>query len=101
MGIDLPSKKRKSGRKTCVSHNPYMKLLAELFKFLHRRTGTDFSKTIFKRVITSRRNRHPVNTSKLVHLMSKSPEKTAVVVATVVNDEKQISMPKMTVAALR
>jgi large subunit ribosomal protein L18e len=72
-----------------------------LFRFLSRRTDSNFTKTVLRRLIASRTNRPPLSISKLIkHLGSKS-ERVAVVVGTVTDDQRVLEVPKLTVAALR
>ena len=74
-----------------------------MFRFLARRTGTNFNKTILRRLIASRTNRPPLSLSKLIKHHEKKPYQgqTAVIVGTVTDDERVMDVPKITVAALR
>lgn len=78
-------------------------MLIKLFRFLARRTGSGFNKTILRRLIASRTNRPPLSLSKLIKHHEKKPYQgqTAVVVGTVTDDERVLNVPKLTVAALR
>jgi large subunit ribosomal protein L18e len=104
-GIDLVKRGRirNSNKKNTRSTNLYIHLLIKLFRFLARRTGSDFNKTILRRLIASRVNRPPLSLSKLIKHHEKKPYQgqTAVVVATVTDDERVLTIPKLTVAALR
>ncbi|KAI5296560.1 hypothetical protein KEM52_000255, partial [Ascosphaera acerosa] len=68
------------------------------------RTDSNFNKVVLRRLFMSRINRPPVSLSRLVAL-TKSDEtnknKTAVVVGTITDDNRLLSVPKMSVAALR
>mmetsp|Transcript_40918 Transcript_40918/g.89123 ORF Transcript_40918/g.89123 Transcript_40918/m.89123 type:complete len:189 (+) Transcript_40918:79-645(+) len=103
MGIDIGragGRIRKSGRKTCKSDNPYMRLLTKLFKFLARRTDSNFNKAIHKRLIAPRRIRAPLSLSRLAKFMTGKDGKVGVIVATVTDDIRMIECPKMSVCAL-
>ena len=104
MGIDLKAGGRRVGRKarkTCKSENPYLKLLIKLYRFLERRTETKFSKVILKRLYQSRTNRPPLSLSKLTKFMDGKETKTAVIVGTVTDDPTLLTVPKVSVCALR
>ena len=47
------------------SENVYLKLLVKLYRFLARRTDSDFNKTVLKRLFMSKINRPPLSLSKL------------------------------------
>ncbi|KAL6768627.1 RPL18 [Auxenochlorella protothecoides x Auxenochlorella symbiontica] len=103
MGIDL----RAGGRNTKVhrtapkSQNPYVKLLVKLYRFLVRRTESDFNKVILKRLFMSKVNRPPLSLSKLAKFTAGQPGKIAVLVGTVTDDIRLHEVPKIRVAALR
>ena len=42
----------------------YLKLLVKLYRFLARRTDSDFNKTVLKRLFMSKINRPPLSLSK-------------------------------------
>ncbi|KAL3953054.1 hypothetical protein ACCO45_012997 [Purpureocillium lilacinum] len=76
MGIDLDRHHVKgTHRKAPKSDNVYLKLLVKLYKFLARRTDSSFNKEGEKRIV--------------------------VVVGTVTDDNRLLTFPKATVAALR
>ncbi|KZZ96963.1 Ribosomal protein L18e [Ascosphaera apis ARSEF 7405] len=105
MGIDLDRHHvRDSHRKAPKSDNVYLQLLVKLYRFLARRTDSNFNKVILRRLFMSRINRPPVSLSRLVAL-TKSDEtnqkKTIVVVGTITDDNRLLTVPKMSVAALR
>jgi len=73
-GIDLVRRGRIKNRskKDSKSKNLYHHLLVKLFRFLSRRTDSGFSKTVLRRLVSSRVNRPPVSLSKLIkHLNNK------------------------------
>ncbi|KYR00476.1 S60 ribosomal protein L18 [Tieghemostelium lacteum] len=93
---------RKTGRKSLVSQNPYMALLVKLYRFLSRRTASQFNKVVLKRLFNTKVNRPPVSISRIANLMKdRKAGKIAVVVGTVVDDERLLDVPKLTVCALR
>ncbi|KAJ1810937.1 60S ribosomal protein L18 [Coemansia sp. RSA 2523] len=100
-GIDIANKHAKSRNRTAPkSDNVYLLLLVKLFRFLARRTNSNFNKVVLKRLYMSRINRPPVSLSRLVALTKNASLKTAVVVGTITDDERMEVVPKMSVAAL-
>ncbi|KAL0248097.1 hypothetical protein GEMRC1_003334 [Eukaryota sp. GEM-RC1] len=91
----------RTGRTAQVSKNNYLGLLVKLYRFLHRRTGSEFNKVVLKRLFQSRTVRAPLSLSKLVKFMEGKEENIAVLVGTITNDERLYEVPKMTVCALR
>lgn len=73
----------------------------QLFRFLARRTGSNFTKTILRRLVASRTNRPPLSLSKIIKHLGKKQDRTVVVVGAVTDDQRVLDMPKVTVAALR
>jgi len=103
MGIDIVAGgriKNRNGRVSATS-NPYLRLLIKLYKFLARRTDSAFNKTVLKRLNHSRVNRFPLSVSKIVKLMRGKENKVAVCVSTITNDARLLTVPKLTVCALR
>ncbi|KAJ2162913.1 hypothetical protein GGF46_000296 [Coemansia sp. RSA 552] len=102
MGIDIANKHVKSANRSApVSDNVYLLLLVKLYRFLARRTNSNFNKVVLKRLYMSRVNRPPVSLSRLANLTKNSTAQTAVVVGTITDDDRLETVPKMTVAALR
>jgi len=102
MGIDLPSHhKRNKNRTKPKSENVYLKLIVKLYRFLARRTGSDFNRVILKRLCMSRVNRPPLSISRLAKLMKGKEKKIAVIVGTVTDDKRYFNLPGLTVTALR
>lgn len=100
---------RNKNKTASKSKNLYMQLLVkvsptrqtpQLFRFLSRRTESGFSKTVLRRLVSSRTARPPVSISKLAKNV-KDLAKTAVVVGTVTDDMRALKCPKLTVAAIR
>ena len=103
MGIDLRAGGRYVGhknRKELKGDNVYLKLLVKLYKFLARRTNSNFNKVVLKRLVMSKTNRPPVSMGRLVRNM-KGKEGICVVVGTVTDDQRLMEMPKVQVCALR
>jgi len=102
MGYDWGTgrKKRTSGRRNAVSENPYLRLLIKLFRYLARRTESKYNTIILKRLYASKMVRPPVSTSFVAHAMKGNPNKIAVVVGTIVDDARKLSLPKLNVCAL-
>jgi len=106
MGIDLKTHHlRSSHRKAPKSDNPYLALLVKLYRFLARRTDSNFNKVILRRLFMSKINRPPVSLSRIAkqvsHEHTQTEGKTVVVVGTVTDDARLYDTPKVTVAALR
>merc|ERR1719327_165274 len=102
MGIDLVKRGRikNSNKRDTRSTNLYIHLLIKLFRFLARRTDSAFTKTVLRRLISSRTNRPPISVSKITQLL-KGQDKIVVAVCTVTDDARLLEVPKLTVAALR
>ena len=103
MGIDLKAGGRiqKRGRTEVATDNVYVKLLVKLYKFLSRRTGSRFNELVLKRLMTSNRNRAPLSTSRLVRFAKGKEDKIVVLVGTVTDDARTLTMPALKVCALR
>ncbi|KXH27327.1 hypothetical protein CSIM01_02611 [Colletotrichum simmondsii] len=101
-GIDLDRHHvRSTHRKAPKSDNVYLKLLVKLYRFLTRRTDSNFNKVILRRLFMSRINRPPVSISRIVGNLDKEDKRTVVIVGTVTDDNRLLTVPKLTVAALR
>ena len=106
MGIDLVAGGRKatkkSGRTAPVSENLYLRLLVKLYRFLARRTDAKFNQVILKRLFSSRANRPPMSIKTISKHLAKSGEgKTVVLVGSVTDDVRFLTVPKLSVCALR
>ena len=82
--------------------------VAQLYRFLARRTDSKFNETVLKRLFMSKRNRPPMSLAKLMKFLSKEKDgkaynagKVAVVVGTVLDDERKLDVPAMRVCALK
>jgi large subunit ribosomal protein L18e len=102
MGIDLDHKHKKNkNRIDPKSADPYVRLLVRLYKFLSRRTSSNFNKVVLKRLTMSRLNRPPLSISKISTYLKGKYNKIAVIVGTVTNDERFLDVPKLNIAALK
>jgi len=102
MGIDLRyHHRRNKNRKTPKSENVYLKLLVKLYRFLARRTGSDFNRVILKRLCMSRVNRPPLSLSRLAKFLKGKSGKVAVIVGTVTDDKRTFELGPISVCALR
>ncbi|KAK2762785.1 hypothetical protein FQN54_000959 [Arachnomyces sp. PD_36] len=108
MGIDLDRHHvRDTHRKAPKSDNVYLHLLVKLYRFLARRTDSNFNKVVLRRLFMSRINRPPVSLSRLVSISQskgaaeENKGKTIVVVGTITDDNRLLTVPKLSVAALR
>ncbi|RDW91166.1 putative 60S ribosomal protein L18-B [Coleophoma crateriformis] len=103
MGIDLDAHHvRNTHRKAPKSDNVYLKLLVKLYRFLARRTESAFNKVVLRRLFMSKINRPPVSLSRIVaNISEKSNNKTVVIIGTVTDDNRLLTVPKLSVAALR
>ena len=103
MGVDLRRKHvRKAARKAPKSSNVYLALLVKLYRFLARRTGSVFNKTVVKRLYLSNTNKAPVSVGKIARYFANRKEgEIAVVCGTVTDDKRFLEVPKLTVCALK
>ncbi|KAH9730519.1 60S ribosomal protein L18-3 [Citrus sinensis] len=103
MGIDLIAggKSKKSKRTAPKSNDIYLKLLVKLYRFLVRRTDSNFDKVILKRLFMSKVNKPPMSLSRLTKFMKGKEDKIAVVVGTVTDDIRVYEVPALKVTALR
>ncbi|KAI2715406.1 hypothetical protein CBS147332_5060 [Penicillium roqueforti] len=97
MGIDLDRHHvRSSHRKAPKSDNVYLKFKTPC------RTESNFNKAVLRRLFMSRINRPPVSLSRAVANISEAQKgKTVVVVGTVTDDNRLLTVPKLSIAALR
>ncbi|CRG84674.1 60S ribosomal protein L18-B [Talaromyces islandicus] len=103
MGIDLQRHHvRNTHRQAPKSENVYLQLLVKLYRFLARRTDANFNKVVLRRLFMSRINRPPVSLSRIIaNVNDEQKEKTVVVIGTVTDDNRLLTVPKLSVAALR
>mmetsp|Transcript_12778 Transcript_12778/g.27863 ORF Transcript_12778/g.27863 Transcript_12778/m.27863 type:complete len:188 (+) Transcript_12778:70-633(+) len=103
MGIDLVKggKVQKTSRTAPRSEDPYLLLLVKLYRFLARRTDSKFNSVVLKRMFMSRSNTMPMSLSNLAKNMEGKDDKIAVIVGKVLDDERMLEIPKLTVCALK
>ncbi|KZT20667.1 60S ribosomal protein L18 [Neolentinus lepideus HHB14362 ss-1] len=105
MGIDIDKHHVKKGQRTAPkSEDPYLLLLVKLYRFLARRTDSRFNKVILHRLFLSKINRPPISLSKIAKETSSASDldsKIIVAVSTVTDDVRLVTVPKLTIAALR
>lgn len=92
---------KKNVRTAPKSDNPYLRLLVKLYRFLARRTDSRFNAVVLKRMFMSRTNKPPISLSRLARHAKSAPEGTTIVlVGKVLDDERMLDMPKLSVCAL-
>jgi len=103
MGIDLIAGGRIKNKNRIApkTQNVYIRLLVKLYRFLSRRTNSEFNKIVLKRLFMSRVNRPPIALGRIKRYTVGKEDKTVVVVGSVVDDSRLLSFPKLTVCALR
>ncbi|KAL9332275.1 hypothetical protein ACSQ67_001885 [Phaseolus vulgaris] len=103
MGIDLKAggKSKKTKRTAPKSDDIYLKLLVKLYRFLVRRTGSNFNAVILKRLFMSKVNKPPLSLSRLIRYTKGKENKIAVVVGAVTDDIRVYEVPALKVTALR
>lgn len=104
MGIDLKAGGRRTGHKSSSkvikTANPYNRLLIKLYKFLARRTDSNFCATVVKRLHMSKVNQPPIGLNRLSKYMKNKDGKIAVIVGKVTDDVRMMEVPLLTVCAL-
>ena len=77
-----------------------MLLFVKLYRFLARRTDSQFNKVVLKRLFMSRVNRPPLSLARIVRQMKPTDRanKIAVVVGTITDDLRIHTVPKLTVS---
>mmetsp|Transcript_6014 Transcript_6014/g.10825 ORF Transcript_6014/g.10825 Transcript_6014/m.10825 type:complete len:186 (-) Transcript_6014:119-676(-) len=103
MGIDLGERGKvmKTHRKSPKSVDPYLLLLVKLYRFLARRSDSQFNKVVLKRLYMSRSNAMPISISRLAKFMDGKEGKIAVIVGKVLDDERLFEAPKLSICALK
>lgn len=103
MGIDIEKggRTKLTARLAPKSENVYLRLLVKLYRFLARRTASNFNKVVLKRLFQSRINRPPMSVARIARYMKGKEDKVAVLVGVVTDDKRKLELPKLTVCALR
>lgn len=73
----------------------------KLYRFLARRTDSQFNKIVLKRLFMSRVNRAPISLTRVARYTKGQEQKTVVIVGTVTDDARLAVVPKLSVTALR
>lgn len=76
-------------------------LLIKLYRFLVRRTGSNFNAVILKRLFMSKVNKPPLSLSRLIKYTNGKEGKIAVVVGAITDDVRVNEVPAIKVTALR
>jgi len=79
----------------------YLNLTHHLYKFLARRTNSNFNKVVSKRLAASRINRPPLSLGRVIRAAKVRPNDTVVCVGTVTDDVRFLKIPKIKLCALR
>jgi len=103
MGIDIAAsaKSKSSARKAPKSTNPFVQIIHKAYSNVARFTDSEFCGKVASRIALSKSNRPPMSLSLLAHHLQKNEGKIIVTTGTVTNDERLITVPKMTVCSLR
>ena len=101
MGLQLlKSRRKKSTQRTVTrSKNLYVNLLIKIYRFLARKTKSKFNITILKRLFNSRSHQSPISLSRLAKFSNEG--KIIVIVGKILNDERNLLTPKMSICALK
>ena len=91
------------GNRVATTENDYHQLLIKLYKFLARRTESNFNKIVYERLSQSRTTRYPMSISKIAKISNTEEKrnKTIVLVGNVLDDERMFEVPKLKVCALK
>ena len=92
---------KNTNRTAPSSQNPYLRLLVKLYRFLARRTDSQFNAVVLKRLFQSKVNRPALSLTRLTRYAAGKEDKTVVVVGTVTDDARITDLPALTIAALR
>lgn len=84
-----------------TNRSDFLYLSHQLYRFLVRRTGSNFNAVILKRLFMSKVNKPPLSLSRLIQFMKGKESKIAVVVGTITDDIRVYEVPALKVAALR
>eukprot|EP00126_Sphaerothecum_destruens_P000650 Sdes_comp10827_c0_seq1m2486 len=102
MGIDIRKHHvKKQCRVAPKSQNVYIRLLVKLYRFLARRTGSNFNKIVLKRLFMSRINRPPISVSRIARLVKGKENKIVVLIGSVTDDSRLLELPQLKICALR
>ncbi|ABW98117.1 rpl18 (nucleomorph) [Hemiselmis andersenii] len=99
--IKKDTNKFRKSRTSAKSSNIYLSFLIKIYRFLSRRTNSKINQTILRRLVMSRKNQPAISLSRIILFGSKEKNKTIVVVGKVLNDERILMVPKISLCALR
>jgi large subunit ribosomal protein L18e len=88
-------------RSSTKSSNVYLSFLIKIYRFLSRRTNSKLNQIILHRLLMSRKNQPSISLSRVILMSSKEKTKTIVVVGKILNDERILKVPKISICALR
>jgi large subunit ribosomal protein L18e len=74
-------------------------LLIKIYRFLARKTKSKFNTAVLKRLFTSRSHQSPISISRLARFSNEG--KILVIVGKILNDERNLFTPKMSICALK
>jgi large subunit ribosomal protein L18e len=102
MGIQFEKTKvkLKHKRTSTGSSNLYVDFLVKIYRQLCQTTISKFNEIILKRLIMSRKMQTRISLSQIVCYFREKKNKTIVVVGKVLNDERLIFLPKISLCAL-
>ena len=103
MGIDLIAGGRRpnKNKKDTKSTNLYLHLLIRLYRFLDRRTESNFNRAVLRRLAQSRLAKAPMSISRVASHLKGKEDKIAVLVGTITNDDRFLEVPALKICALR
>lgn len=73
----------------------------QLYRYLSRRTDSAFNQTVLRRLLLSRTNQANLGLRRLAKYAEGKEDKTLVVIGKITDDPRLLTVPKLTVAALR
>ncbi|AFP65330.1 60S ribosomal protein L18 (nucleomorph) [Chroomonas mesostigmatica CCMP1168] len=98
--INNNNKKKNNVRTSSRSSNLYLGFLIKMYRHLCQTTISKFNQTVMKRLTMSKKIQVPISLSEIVRYFEKK-KKTIVVVGKILNDERCVMVPKISVCALQ
>lgn len=92
--------KKKFNRSSTLSKNIYFGMIIKIYRFLARRSMSKFNYAILKRLQMSKKNQPAISLSRLIRLASKNLSKLIVIVGKVLNDDRLVEIPKLSICVL-
>ena len=92
--------KKKFNRSSTLSKNIYFGMVIKLYRFLTRRSNSKFNYAVLKRLQMSKKNQPVMSLSRLIGLASNNISKIIVIVGKVLNDDRLIEIPRLSICAL-